>query len=199
VPGGPSRVTRWESVHNRPIKITADSPYAADVVTRRAAADTAYNVRSNLASIFDVGVSVTHTDLEAPTFGAVKGQDGVLRVEIVDQESRAGKLALMLNVVPLRLWPSVPKWIQPIGAQVGAAVDSAKPALYYGLSYGLGRYIRVGWGGTSQRVTELRPETPLGYDKITAASDIRTRQAYQNDHYWSLMVSLRALRLFTAP
>jgi len=196
VPGGPSRVTRWESLHSRPIKIAADSPYVADVVARRSAVDTSYNLRSNLASIFDVGVSVTKTDLEAPTFGAVKGTDNITRVAIVDQESQSGKLALMLNIVPLRLW-DVPKFFQPFGVQVGASTDTGKPALYWGVSYGFGKYVRVGWGGTSQRVTTLRDLNPLG-SMIGSTADIRTRKRYENDHYWSLMVSIRALRLFSS-
>jgi hypothetical protein len=195
VPGGPSRVTRWESLHTRPIKIAADSPYAADVVTRRTAVDTSYKFRSKLPSIFDLGVAVTRTDLESPVFGAVKDSEGKTRVAIVDQETRSGRMALMLNIVPLRLW-NTHKFIEPLGIQIGASPDSAKPGLFWGLSYGLGKYVRVGWGGTSQRVDTLRSETPLGKE-IASKDDIRKRQAYKNDHYWSLMISIRALRLFT--
>ena len=197
VPGGASRVTRWESLHTRPVKIAADSAYAADVVTRRSAVDTSYKFRSTLPSIFDIGVAVTRTDLQAPVFGAVKGDDGVTRVAIVDEESRSGKMALMLNIVPLRLWEKSPRYLEPLGIQIGASPETAKPALFWGLSYGLGKYVRIGWGGTSQRIAKLRPETPL--DKtINSKDDIRQRQSYENDHYWSLMISIRALRLFTS-
>ncbi|HKH49688.1 MAG TPA: hypothetical protein VKM72_33940 [Thermoanaerobaculia bacterium] len=202
VPGGPSQVTRWEFVHSRPIKIAAESPYAADVVARRSTVDTSYNLRSNLASIFDLGVSVTRTDLQAPTFGVVKRRTATdptetKRVTVVDQESQSGKLALMLNVMPLRLW-DVPKGLQGLGIQIGAATDSTKPALFWGLSYSFGKYVRVGWGGTSQRITKLRDETPLDLP-LESKDDIRTRKSYKDDHYWSLTVSIRALRLFTSP
>ena len=203
VPGGPTGVTRWESVHSRPIKIAADSPYAADVSSRLPGVDTSYNLRSPLASIFDIGVSMTDTDLQSPVFGAVRVDDGDGNlgndkkvVGITDQESQAGKVALMLNVVPLRLWTRAPKLIQPLGVQVGAAVDTSKPALFWGVSYGLGKYVRVGWGRTSQRVSTLRDETPLGH-QIADAGEIRKRQKYEKDEYWSLMISVRTLRLFT--
>jgi hypothetical protein len=206
VPGGPTGVTRWEFVHSRPIKIAADSPYTADVASRRSGVETSYNLRSTVASIFDIGVSLTRTDLQSPTFGAVRDDrntpptpnnlaDDTLVVGIVDQESQSGKLALMLNIVPLRLW-DFPKFVQPLGIQVGAAVDTSKPALFWGLSYGFGKYVRVGWGETSQRVATLRSETPLG-TPILNAGEIRKRQKYKNGKYWSLMISIRALRLFT--
>jgi hypothetical protein len=205
VPGGATRVTRWESVHTRPIKIAIDSPYSGDLRSVRPPVETSYNLRSSLASIFDVGVSVTKTDLQSPVFGAVRVDDGDGNlandkkvVGIVDQEGQSGKLAVMLNVVPLRLWNKAPTWLQPLGIQIGAGADSSKPGLFGGFSYGLGKYARIGWGWTSQRVSTLRDETPEG-KQIADASEIRKRQKYQEDHYWSLMVSVRALRLFATP
>ncbi len=204
VPGGFPRVTRWEFTYTRPIKIAVDSPYATDVVARHGAVDTSFSLRSSLASIFDLGVAATKTDLQSDVFGAVRVDDGDgnfgndrLVVGVVDKESQSGKLAVMLNVVPLRLL-DLPTLIQPLGLQVGASADSARPAVFYGLSYGLGKYVRVGWGRTEQRVTVLRDETPLNHP-IANAGEIRKRQKYEKADYWSLMVSIRALSLFTAP
>jgi hypothetical protein len=75
-------------------------------------------------------------------------------------------------------------------------VDASKPALFWGFSYGLGKYVRVGWGETSQRISTLRDETPLNH-QIANAGEIRKRQKYERDKYWSLMISIRTLRLFT--
>ncbi|HEX7154056.1 MAG TPA: hypothetical protein VF618_21390 [Thermoanaerobaculia bacterium] len=183
---------RWDKINPQPIKVAADSPFAADVVpSRPATVETSFRAKAVGSRAWDLGVAVTATRLKSPTFGV---QDGA--IAIADEESRAGNLAMMFNYLPFRIaTPNAPEYLQRLGAQVGAAVDTKKPAFFWGISYGLGPYIRLGWGGTSQRITELRGQS-IG-DPVPNKEAIRTRQGFANSHYWSLTVSINSLKFFT--
>jgi len=184
---------RWDKIHTQPLKLSVDTPYAADVVPSRAATvDTLFKARTIDAAAWDIGVAVTSTRLKSPTFGVVDST-----IVVTDEESRAGNLAMMFNYLPLKTWASgTPSAIQALGVQIGTGIDTKKPAFFYGISYGLGKYIRIGWGGTSQRVTQLR-EHEVGFNPITK-EELRTRQGFENGHYWSLTISIGSVKLFTS-
>jgi hypothetical protein len=197
VPGGPAKV-KWDKVQTHPIKIAADSPLASEVIaTHPASVDTSYKAESVEILAFDIGVAVTKTDLQSPVFGVAKDAAGTTRIAVTDQESRSGKFALMFNYLPLRsLLPGWPKPLTSLGLQIGAGVDNSNPAFFWGVSYGFGKYLRVGWGETSQRVKALRGQS-VG-DAVPDKDSIRMRQRFENDHYFSLTISIGSLRLFNA-
>jgi hypothetical protein len=197
VSSGPTKVT-WDKLQSHPIKIVVDSTYAADVIAvRPTTVETSYKAKSVASSAWDIGVAVTKTDLSSPVFGVGKNAANETVIAVTDEETRSGKLSLMFNYLPLRqLFPDRANAVTALGLQVGAGVDSGNPAFFWGISYGLGRYVRIGWGETSQRVRVLRGQT-VG-DKVPDKDAIQTRQKFANSHYFSLTISIGSLKFFNA-
>jgi len=197
VSGGPTKVA-WDKVQSHPIHIAADSPFAADVTAARPAPlDTSYKATSTASAAYDVGVAVTKTRLASPTFGVEKNDAGATVIAVSDESTRSGKLALMFNYLPLRqTFADKPGWLTSLGIQIGSSLSTDNPGYFYGLSYGLGKYVRLGWGETRQRVNALRGQA-VG-NPVPDKDSIHTRQAFRGAKYFSLTISIGSLKFFNA-
>jgi hypothetical protein len=104
----------------------------------------------------------------------------------------------MFNYLPLRqIFPTRPQSLTALGLQIGAGLDTGNPAFFWGVSYGLGKYIRIGYGETSQRVKTLKDGQTVG-SPVVDKDAIKTRQEFRNDHYLSLTISIGSLKFFNA-
>jgi len=116
-----------------------------------------------------------------------------------DEKTRAGELALLANFGVIGwLAPEAPPLIRRIGIEVGSTVDVNKPAFFLGLSVPLTRFVRIGGGFTSQRVTQLDDSNKIG-SEVANTDAIKKRQGFENGRYLSLSISLGSIGLFNKP
>ncbi len=162
---------------------------------------TSYRLEWDKASILGVGFALTSSSLESPTFSAVTDpvdpdnpmETDPLVIAQTGSESRAAELAVFANLEISRLWK---KWRHrpvQLSFDVGAGLDVGTPAAFAGFSLGY-KYVRLGGGWTWQEVKALDGQAigmPIG-----SSEDIKTRNTFENDTYWSLMLSLGDLPFF---
>jgi hypothetical protein len=213
VPGTPDRVT-WDEVQTRPFKVAKSSPYADKIsLSRPSELSSKYKLTTSSSRNWDIGISLVTTDVVDPKFGAVTkpvattgfAQDDEpeepappKQIAQVGESTRAGELAMFVHLgIVGMLNPDASPLTRRIGVEIGAALSTDKPALFAGVSLPLTRYFRLGGGYTVQRVTALDGQS-IGQD-VTADTDIKTRQNFDDGYYVSLSISLGSISFFTKP
>ena len=191
---------KWSKRQKHKIKVAVDSPYADNIAkSRPAEVKTAYRLEWNKTRLFDVGFALTYTPLESPTFSSVSAEDpensDAKVIGQTGEESRSSELALFLNYQFVQhAWPSTRSWTVRPSLDLGAGLDLGTPAVYAGLSVGIGKYLRVGGGWTWQHVNAL--DGQMVGDPVTSNDDIRTTNVFDDDYYASVMLQLGSLPFF---
>ena len=193
-----AKPVQWDKIQTHTIQVKAASPFAASVVASRpSSVETAVMLDSVQRGLWGIGASVIWTSLKSPTFSAVTHPTDPSKMIIAetDQEVRAGGLALLVDYrFGRKLFPGS-RVGRIFGVEFGAAADTSKPGFFGGLSFQLGRFVRLGGGITYQRIKALRGQD-LG-DVVKATSDIKTRQRFEDGAYLSLSIGFEQFRLFT--
>ncbi|HVE70866.1 MAG TPA: hypothetical protein VNI54_05815 [Thermoanaerobaculia bacterium] len=181
-----------EKVRNRTLTVTKSSPFDKADTRRPDSVATAFGIGSLFTSQIDVGAALTHTPLDNPVFG-VQSVDGKNVIVVKDEKSRSGKIGLFVSL-PFFLYAAPhSNWSRNLAVDVGTNV-SDEPALFLGLSWQPMRLIRLGAGGTMQQVKALDGQE-LGRT-VTAATDIRQKNAREMSWYASFSLSFAGLDLF---
>ncbi|MFP5288576.1 MAG: hypothetical protein ACLGI9_22765, partial [Thermoanaerobaculia bacterium] len=188
----------------RKFSLKASAPLAADLEKRHKELDAVeYELDSKLFNDFSFGFGVIRTDLANPVWKATAhptlSDKKVIRR--TDEETRTGEAALILSFVP-----GQPERFLRWGVDVGAALDTANPTALAGVSLSLGRFVRLGYGRAWTRVKRLdddQSEFSLLADGtvdpasvVSSGDDIRTRNDFKDDEYFSLTFTLDALPFF---
>jgi len=198
----------WQDLETQPFKIAAGD-FASNVHPfRQTSITTSYKVQRASARAWDVGVGLVRTRVADPKFTAIDEPAAAMsattndtaaqkKIAQTSETTRSGELALFVNLRPVAFFaPDAPAWTRAFGAEIGSAVSTDKPAVFGGVSLQLGRFFRLGWGYTAQRVTELKGQT-IG-TPVTSNDDIKTRQGFHNGHYASLTISLGNIPFFSS-
>lgn len=199
VPNGTIAVA-WEQNRARTLNVKKTSEFADGIVAQRPAdVATSYGAASLSASLVEVNVSLTHTQLSSPVFDMVSEPDpanpGMRRNVIArtDEEERSGKLAVFAAYPVLHHF-TTESWARRVGLELGVGTDTNNPALFLGASWKLNRAIRLGLGSTWQQVKALDGQN-IG-DPISAATDIKRQNELENSWYASFSFNLGSLGLF---
>ncbi|HSG39548.1 MAG TPA: hypothetical protein VLE27_07900, partial [Thermoanaerobaculia bacterium] len=191
---------RFDKIQNHSIKLKNNAPLATTVVASRPAeVEAGYSLDSVFRDLWGIGASVVYTPLQAPTFSAVSNMatPPQMVIDETGQETRAGQIALLMHYrLGKRLCPQCGGLVKAFGVEFGSGIETSKPAFFGGLSFQLGKYVRLGAGVTTQQIKELRNQE-LG-DIVAAAADVKTRDTFKEDYYISLSIAFESLRLFTA-
>lgn len=197
----------WDKEGSHEVKVTAASPFDADILKRRRDVTTTYKVRSRLSTVFGVSTGVAFTDLRQPTWSPVCSEtkdDGSCKTFVAHQtgeESRSGHLIFSFDVRPLEFVSDKARkaGFKPL-AIAGVGVTGELPAFFIGLGFELARelrYIRLGFGRTAQKFNELHgvmPDvTPLTGEVVP------TRDVFRWGWFGSISLNLDAISLFTRP
>lgn len=196
VPKVPDSVA-WDETEAHPFKVLKTSPFADQVKTARAASiETNYKLIPASSRGWDVGVSIVRTRVADPTFAAIAPEgETAKKITVKKETTRSGELAMFLHLGAGLVFPSVPRYFRTAGLEIGTAVSTDSPAFFAGLSVPLGRYLRIGWGYTVQRVTQLNGQK-VGME-VADDDAIKTRKGFEGGHYVSLSISVGAVKLFT--
>lgn len=189
-------VVAWTKDRARTLTVVKRTSFANLSTLRPDTLATSYEAASLAASLIDMTVAVTHTDVVDPVFGAVTepaptaADPNATRKVIAqtDEKSRSGKLAVM---VALPLYLPAGGWTRRWGLELGAGASTSTPALFLGVTTKLGGGIRVGGGYTWQQVKELDGQQPG--DPIAADTDIKRRDTRDGGWYLSLSLSLESV------
>lgn len=199
VPNGTIAVA-WEKNRTRTLNVKKATEFAEGIVAQRPAdVATSYGAASLSASLVEVNVSLTHTQLSSPVFDMVSEPDpanpGMRRNVIArtDEDERSGKLAVFAAYPVLHHFTAEP-WARRVGLELGVGTDTNNPALFLGASWKLNRAIRLGLGSTWQQVKALDGQK-IG-DPISAATDIKRRNELESSWYASFSFNLGSLSLF---
>lgn len=173
--------------------LTASLPTTDFITTHVAPAEKKIDVTSTTR--WGLGVGLIYTDLEENTWKAVPDPTDATKKVIgkPSSNSRAGQLALLANLRPG--WATFGR-NGTYGLQFGAGTDTDKPSLFLGASVDLGRWFRIGAGQTWQRVKVLSSGQEELKTVVADDAAIRTRDAFRNDFYLSLSISLDGIPLF---
>ncbi|HEV7766436.1 MAG TPA: hypothetical protein VGQ76_15640 [Thermoanaerobaculia bacterium] len=183
----------WEKVRARTLTVKKSSPFSEKVFARRPdSIATSYSADVLSASLIDMSVAATFTQMASPVYGAVsepaptEANPNATRNVIakVDDEERSGMLALFV---------SYPIYRRVLGVEVGAGTDTDNTALYAGLSWRLGGF-RLGFGSTWQQVKALDGQA-VG-TVVATKEDIKLKSELASSWYASFSFSLGSLSLF---
>ena len=147
---------------------------------------------------FDVDVATIYTDIANPKFSAVdvdtdnNANTVEKAIAQTGEEGRAGDLGMFVSFQRRMATRSQLSF----GPQLGVGFDTDHPSLFAGLGLGISRYVKLGFGWNWQRVDELKGR--IG-DKVAKTEDIETRNAFADDYYISLSITLDELPFFNAP
>lgn len=192
----------WTKFGTESFQVTAVSPFKDSVVLRHAPEVSAsYEFQRAWKWDFDVDVATTYTEVTSPVFTAVavpntateKPDDTVNVPRQTDEEGRAGDLAMFLGLQ----WRSRTRTLFSVGPQLGVGLSTDHPALFAGIGFGIGRYVKLGVGWTIQEVKELEGQK---VDRPLAAGEsIRLHDGFDDNYYVSLSITLDELPFFKAP
>lgn len=191
----------WEKKRTRTLTVKESSPFA-DVVDGKSEVATSYSASVLSASLFDVAVAITHTQLASPVFGTVTAPaptaanpNGTkLVIAKKDEDERSGQLALFVSYPVLTLLAPGRAWTRNLGLDLGVGTGENLPAFFIGGSWRIGP-IRIGGGSTWQQVKALEGHQ-LG-DTVSAESDIQLKNELDDSWYASFSLSLgETLNLF---
>lgn len=203
VPYGPI-VVAWTKNRARTLTITKASPFDKLVLSRPDTLATSYGAGSLSASLVDMNVALTHTQLASPVFGMVSAPaptaaDPNATKNVIGktkEEDRSGQLAVIVSFPVLhRLSDSA--WARRIGLELGAGASTSTPALFLGPSFKLNKAVRLGFGATLQQIGALNGQK-VG-DTIKAETDIKRKNVRKESWYVSFSLNLESIgSLFTA-
>jgi hypothetical protein len=190
--------TRWDKTQTHSIKIEGDEALLGRVAASLPKeTTTSYKVGSDSNSLWGIGAALTQTSLKDPTFSAVTDPDnaGQKIIGKTKEDSRAGQYALLFDYqIVQHLAPGAhPAW-RALGLEFGAGLDSDDPSLFAGVNVRLGRWVRIGAGITSQSVTTLAGGQRTG-DTVAQDSDIRTKETFEEEPYFSLSFRLESIKV----
>lgn len=191
---------RWDKIQNHSLMLEANAPLASMVVpSGPAKSEAPYSLDSITRGLWGIAASVVTTRIDEPTFTAVS--DGAEKPKFTitktDKETRAGEVALLVDYgLGLALFPKKSTWVHGFGLEFGAGTDADQPAFFGGLSYRIGRFVRLGAGISYQQVTEL--EGQHEGQIVNSATDLRTRDRFTAKPYASFSVALEAFTLFSS-
>ncbi len=197
VPHGPI-VVAWSKIRSRTLTITKASPFDNISPNRPDSVATSYGAASLTASLVDMNVALTHTQLFSPVFGTVSvaaptAADPNAKKNVIakkSEESRSGKLAVLVSYPVFHRVSSSP-WARRLGIEFGAGASTSTPALFLGASLKLNNAVRIGFGVTSQQVKALNGQS-IG-DTVNAEADIKLKNVRDKSWYASLSVSLESV------
>lgn len=195
----------WTKFGTESFQISIDSPFKDSVVLRHATdVSSSYEIQRAWRWDFDVDVATVYTEIASPVFTSVptlnlatpdKPDDTVNIVRQTDEQGRAGELAMFLGLQwrPRKGAAST----FSIGPQLGAGLSADHPAVFAGVGFGLGRYVKLGVGWNWQEVKELRNQK---VDQILELGEsVQTRDAFDDGYYVSLSITIDELPFFKAP
>ncbi|HEX6088176.1 MAG TPA: hypothetical protein VF266_26835, partial [Thermoanaerobaculia bacterium] len=176
----------WEKVRSRTLTVKKSSPFSDKVFAERPdSVASSYSGDVLSASLIDMSVAATFTQLASPVYGAVRDEANNRNVIAkVDEEERSGMLALFV---------SYPIYRRVLGVEVGVGTDTDNTALFTGLSWRLGGF-RIGGGATWQQVKALDGQS-IG-TPVTTKDDIKLKNELGSSWYASFSFSLGSLKLF---
>jgi hypothetical protein len=197
-PGAGDTDLRWSQVRSEGFKIVVDSPYKDSVTLNNHATDLTpgYELRRAGRWDFDVDVATVYTELADPEFSAVDDDKSATTPPIIEQtgeKTRAGELGMFVSFQ--RRLTGRDQF--SFGPQIGAGLSTDHPAFFAGFGIGISRYAKLGFGWTWQRVKELK-DNKIG-DPVAKTEDIKTRDAFDDNYYISLSITLDELPFFKAP
>lgn len=197
-PGAGQTELKWSQIRSETFKVVADSPYK-DVITPSHPTEvtTGYELKRTGRWSFDVDVATIYTEIADPVFAAVDPDKDPNTMNSVigqtDEKGRAGKLGLFVS-----FQRRVGKGSQfSFGPQIGAGFNTDHPSIFAGFGIGISRYAKLGFGWSVQQIKELR-KAKIG-DPVAKTEDITTRDAFGNNYYVSLSITLDELPFFKAP
>lgn len=184
----------FTKIRNEEFSINIRPAFASEIERRRADVAAAKYHLTRRDWDFDVDTAVVYTDIQNAEYHVVDTDPDEEAATFVvaekARETRAGDLALLLTAKPYAA--------KGFGAQLGFGFDTASPSIYLGLGYAFGDYIKLSGGRTWQRVTKLGEGYALG-GTVNSATDLATREGYDNDWYLALSVTLDNLPFFKQP
>lgn len=190
---------RWDKIQNHSLVLEANAPLASVVVpSRPAKSEAPYSLDSITRKLWGIAASVVTTRIVDPTFTAVSdgAEDPTFTLKKTDKNTRAGGVALLVDYgLGLALFPQASTWVHGLGIEFGAGTDTDQPAFFGGISFRIGRFVRLGGGITYQQVTEL--EGQHEGQIVSSATDLRTRDDFTGKPYFSFSVALEAFSLFS--
>ena len=209
-------------IRTTPIKVGLSSPFADAVPTDRSKETvTSFRIARRSTSLWSFGIGVIFTKVSSPTFAAIddtpdantstavttdnedKSKTTVSRPELKlvsesAREPRSGSRAVFGSYrIGGRFTEGA---LGGLGLQFGAGTSTDFPALFYGTSYNMGRFLTVGAGCSAQRITALDGFT-AGESRVVDKDAIRTKKVWSkscNKDAWYLSFSfnLNSLSLF---
>jgi hypothetical protein len=200
VPNGTTKVS-FEKNRTRTLKVKESSPFAASI-DGKTDVDTAYTASVLSASLFDMSVAITHTQLSSPVFGAVSEPapteaDPNAKKNVIaktDEEERSGQLAVFVSYPILSIFAPHRTWTRSLDLDLGVGTGEDLPAFFLGGSWSIGP-IRIGAGSTWQQVKALDGQS-LG-DTVATKDDIKLKNELDNSWYAAFSFSLgETLSLF---
>jgi|GEM_PF-3019869 len=203
VPHGPI-VVAWSKIRSRTLTVTKASPFDTISPNRPDTVATSYSAASLTASLVELNVALTHTQLSSPVFGTVSvaaptAADPNAKKNIIahkDDDERSGKLAVLVSYPVFNRVSSAP-WARRLGVEFGVGSSTATPALFLGASLKLNSAVRLGFGVTYQQVKALDGQS-IG-DTVGAEADIKRKNVGDTSWYASFSVSLESIgNLFKA-
>lgn len=195
----PTQGATWSKDGSYEIKLTASSPYAAEIGRNPRLKDVTLTVKTGWkgGTGLGVGVGVTYTPLSEDTYAALPMPSDPTKKspQVQKSETRAGQLVMLMN---WRFWetfhPETRDWTVKPGLELGALLSTSKPGVCLGLSGEFWKSLRIGLGWTWQRVTVLdgQDETTV----VASSDEIRTRQVFRGNWYASMTFALDSITLF---
>ena len=114
-------VVAWTKNRTRTLTVTKASPFATISPNRPDSVATSYGAASLTASLVDMNVALTHTELSSPVFGMVSeatptAADPNAKTNVIrqtDEEERSGKLAVLV-ALPIFLRMNDAPWTEAL-------------------------------------------------------------------------------------
>ena len=191
-----TRATSWDEIATYPLTIARQSHYASNVVTDLPEKlETKFRLASRKGSLLGASLGLTNADVEDPTFGAVADPASPDR-KLVTRTGRSQRSGVVSLLGTYAFTHRTEAWALRPMAEFGTTVDTDRPAVFGGGAVGLGRYVRLGFGVTRQRVKALDGQTE-GVTVVADEKAIKTHDVWKNGRYWSLTVSISSLPFFS--
>jgi len=200
---------RWNKIYTGKFDIKATGLNAEKVAKRHAElTDVSYDLVAKSTLDFSLGFGLIYTEAVNPVWSAVENPSNTAQKIIArtDEESRAGTPALLFTTFP-HAWRN--STIKP-GLDIGTCLDTAKPALYLGLSIRVAPFARLAAGRGWFLVDRLAKNQheiaflgdgsvdPASVTPVTSKDDIRRRRGITDKFYVSLVITLDSLEFFKA-
>jgi hypothetical protein len=188
----------WDKLQTHTFSLKPNGPLASGVTAEHTDTELKYKLQSNQVTGLGVGVGVFYTKLSTPTFDAVTDPNNKDQkvVSQTDTSTLAGQLALFADWRVLSAFSGKAEhWVVRPSLQIGTNVSST-PGFFTGLGFDVFKYFRFGVGRTWQQSKELDPSQTLDKTVVASKDDIKTRDIFAHDWYYSFSFALDSLPLF---